>query len=107
MAQGSCLVLEAFSVSHGKASAYLPIIELLKDYFALSLKTTNGGRREKIGGKVLMLDRTLEDTLPYVFALLGVEERGELWADSPRTCGGGARWTPSSGFCCARASTSR
>ena len=33
-------------------------------------------RREKIGGKVLMLDRTLEDTLPYIFALLGVEETG-------------------------------
>jgi hypothetical protein len=24
---GGCLVLEAFSVSHGKASAYLPVIE--------------------------------------------------------------------------------
>jgi predicted ATPase len=33
LAQSGCLVLEAFSVSHGKASAYLPIIELLKDYF--------------------------------------------------------------------------
>src|SRR5215207_8776640 len=28
-----CLVLEAYSVSHGKASAYLPVIELLKSYF--------------------------------------------------------------------------
>src|SRR6202045_1342056 len=35
VAQNSCLVLEAFSVSHGKASAYLPVIELLKDYFGL------------------------------------------------------------------------
>ena len=31
-------------------------------------------RREKIAGKVLMLDRALEDTLPYLFALLGVDE---------------------------------
>ena len=29
-------------------------------------------RREKVGGKVLMLDRSLEDTLPYLFALLGI-----------------------------------
>jgi hypothetical protein len=31
-------------------------------------------RREKITGKVLTLDRTLEDTLPYLFALLGIAE---------------------------------
>ena len=36
IAGGRCLVLEAFSVSHGKASAYLPLIELLKNYFALT-----------------------------------------------------------------------
>src|SRR4029434_2754831 len=28
-----CLVLEAYSVSYGKASPYLPVIELLKSYF--------------------------------------------------------------------------
>jgi class 3 adenylate cyclase/ribosomal protein L40E len=78
VAQSSCLVLEAFSVSHGKASAYLPVIELLKDYFDLIPENDERRRREKIGGKVLMLDRTLEDTLPYVFALLGVEEVGML-----------------------------
>src|SRR5262245_51765891 len=31
--QDGCLVLEAFSVSYGKASPYLPVIELLKSYF--------------------------------------------------------------------------
>jgi class 3 adenylate cyclase/predicted ATPase len=80
VAQNSCLVLEAFSVSHGKASAYLPIIELLKDYFDLIAGDDERRRREKIGGKVLMLDRTLEDTMPYVFALLGVEETAGMLA---------------------------
>ena len=88
VAQSSCLVLEAFSVSHGKASAYLPIIELLKDYFDLTPEDDERRRREKIGGKVLMLDRTLEDTLPYLFALLGVEETagmlGQIAADLRR-----------------------
>ncbi|NOT55279.1 MAG: tetratricopeptide repeat protein, partial [Deltaproteobacteria bacterium] len=32
-------------------------------------------RRQKVIGKVLELDRTLEDTLPYLYALLGVEEQ--------------------------------
>jgi class 3 adenylate cyclase len=32
---GGCLVLDAYSVSHGKATAYLPVIELLKSYFRI------------------------------------------------------------------------
>jgi predicted ATPase len=32
-------------------------------------------RRERVIGKVLGLDRSLEDTLPYLFALLGIEEQ--------------------------------
>ena len=31
-------------------------------------------RREKVNGKVLTLNRSLEDTLPYLFALLGIAE---------------------------------
>ncbi|MBI3757625.1 MAG: AAA family ATPase [Deltaproteobacteria bacterium] len=70
-----CLVLEAYSVSHGKATAYLPVIELLKGYFDIQSQDDERKRREKVGGKVLMLDRSLEDTLPYLFALLGIEEQ--------------------------------
>src|SRR5262249_59606669 len=71
--QTGSLVLEAFSVSHGKASAYLPVIELLKTYCAIVPGDDERKRREKVGGKVLMLDRSLEDTLPYLFTLLGIE----------------------------------
>ncbi len=73
--QAGCLVLEAYSVSHGKASPYLPVIELLKSYFDIKPEDDERKRREKVAGKVLMLDRRLEDTLPYLFALLGIEER--------------------------------
>ena len=72
--QSGCLVLETFSVSHGKASAYLPIIEFLNNYFEIQADDDARKRREKITGKVLTLDRVLEDALPYLFALLGVEE---------------------------------
>jgi tetratricopeptide (TPR) repeat protein len=70
-----CLVLEASSVSHGKATAYLPVIELLKSYFRIEPQDDERARREKVIGKVLTLDRSLEDTLPYLFALLGIEEQ--------------------------------
>jgi len=63
------MVLEAFSVSYGKASAYLPVLELLCEYFEISRDDDDRKRRERILGKVLGLDRTLEDTLPYLYSL--------------------------------------
>jgi class 3 adenylate cyclase/tetratricopeptide (TPR) repeat protein len=72
--QSGCLVLEAPSVSYGKASAYLPVIELLETYCAIAPEDDERKRREKVGGKVLILDRSLEDTLPYLFTLLGIED---------------------------------
>ena len=72
--QSGCLVLEAFAVSHGQASPYLPLIELLKHYFQIDPQDDERSRRERVIGKVLELDRSLEDTLPYLFALLGIEE---------------------------------
>jgi len=68
------LVLEGLSFSHGKATAYLPLIELLYDYFGIELNDEPRRRREKVAGKVTMLDRSLEETLPSLFALLGIVE---------------------------------
>jgi predicted ATPase len=67
-------VLETFSVSHGKTYPYLPLIELLKAYFQITPPDDERSRQEKITGKVLTLDHSLEDTVPYLFALLGVSE---------------------------------
>ncbi|MGH7916387.1 MAG: ATP-binding protein, partial [Candidatus Binataceae bacterium] len=81
MSRDDCFVMEAFSVSHGRASAYLPVIELLKGYFQIADQDDSRARREKITGKVLALDRALEDALPYLFALLRVEDPAS-WKDS-------------------------
>jgi tetratricopeptide (TPR) repeat protein len=72
--QSGSMVLETFSVSHGKASAYLPVIELLHGYFDIRAEDDARKRSEKVAGKIVMLDRSLEDTLPYLFALLGLVE---------------------------------
>jgi class 3 adenylate cyclase/tetratricopeptide (TPR) repeat protein len=66
------MVLEAFSVSHGKASSYLPVIDLLHSYFGIDSADDARKRREKVGGKVLMLDRALEEAIPYLLSLLGI-----------------------------------
>ena len=68
------MVLEAFSVSHDKASAYLPVLDLLHSYFKIASDDVARSRREKVAGKIAVLDRSLEDTLPYLYALLGIVE---------------------------------
>lgn len=70
----ACLVLETFSVSHGKAYPYLPLIELLKSYCQITAQDDERRRIEKITGKVLTLDRALEDCLPYLLHLSGAAE---------------------------------
>ena len=77
VSQSAWMTLEGFSVSHGKATAYLPVLDFLHQYFAIETADETRKRREKVGGKVLMLDRSLEDTLPYLFALLGLSERDD------------------------------
>jgi predicted ATPase/class 3 adenylate cyclase/ribosomal protein L40E len=78
--QSGWTVLEAFSVSHGKASAYLPVIDLLHNYFDISAGDDERKRREKVAGRIAILDRSLEDTLPYVFSLLGIVEGEDPFA---------------------------
>src|SRR5216683_2853759 len=72
--QSGWMVLETFSVSHGKASAYLPVLDLLQGYFKIAGEDDERTRREKVAGKITILERSLEDTLPYLFSLLGIVE---------------------------------
>src|SRR5215472_16398976 len=72
--QSGWLVLEALSFSHGKASAYLPVLDLLQSYFGIEPEDDSRKRREKVNGKVLTLDRALEDALPHLLGLLGLNE---------------------------------
>jgi predicted ATPase/class 3 adenylate cyclase len=69
-----CKVLEAYSVSHGKASAWLPVLELLRDYFGIKDVDDAAARREKVGVALAALDPSLNDARPYLFGLLGVVE---------------------------------
>jgi class 3 adenylate cyclase/tetratricopeptide (TPR) repeat protein len=73
------LILEAGSVSYGKATSYLPVIDLLKAYFKVNARETHREIREKVTGKLLTLDRTLEPTLPALLALLDVPVEDAHW----------------------------
>src|SRR5260370_8696896 len=66
--------LESFWVSQGKANEYLPVIDLMRNYLRIAGEDDERTRREKVAGKITILDRSLDDTLPYLFSLLGIVE---------------------------------
>src|SRR5262249_48855558 len=72
-------VLKASSVSYGKATSYLPVIDLLKGYFGIGDWDDLGGIRDKVTGAVLRLDRSLEPALLPLLALLDVPVDDAHW----------------------------
>jgi DNA-binding NtrC family response regulator/class 3 adenylate cyclase/tetratricopeptide (TPR) repeat protein len=73
------LVLECKSVSYGKATSYLPVINLLKGYFRIQDRDDLHEIREKVTARLLTLDRALEPTLPALLALLDVPVDDISW----------------------------
>src|SRR4030095_12153865 len=62
------LTLETSSVSWGKTTAYLPVVQLLKAYFQIQGSDDPLRVREKVSGKVLTLDQALATTNPALLA---------------------------------------
>jgi len=64
------LVLESKFASYGRATPYLPVIELLRDYFKISVDDSTRSIREKVTGRILKLDQSLQEAIPPVLDLL-------------------------------------
>ena len=73
------LIVESGSVSYGKATPYLPVIDLLRTYFGVENRDDPRRVRERIVGKILTLDRGLEPDLPALLALLDVPVDDVAW----------------------------
>jgi class 3 adenylate cyclase/tetratricopeptide (TPR) repeat protein len=73
------LIVESSSVSYGKATAFLPLIELLRGYFQIEARDEARKIREKVTGKLLSLDRALEPFLPALLWLLDVPVDDPPW----------------------------
>jgi class 3 adenylate cyclase/tetratricopeptide (TPR) repeat protein len=73
------LVVESSSVSYGKATAFLPLIDLLRAYFQIEPRDEPRKIREKVTGKLLSLDRALEPSLPGFLWLLEIPVEDAQW----------------------------
>ena len=62
----------ASGMPHGKSVPLLPVLDLLRDYYGITAADSAAIAREKIAGRLLLLDRAFDDVLPVVFDFLGV-----------------------------------
>ena len=67
-------VHEAHGAAHGKMVPYLLVFEFLRGYFGIDEQDSAQAMREKIAGKLLLLDPALADTLPLLLDFLGVPD---------------------------------
>ena len=88
------LVLESASVSYGKATSYLPVIDLLKAYFKIDTRDGTREIRERVEGKLLVLGEALKPMLPALLALLDVPVDDAAWQTLDAAVVASARSTP-------------
>src|SRR5262249_30761749 len=75
------LVLVSSAASYGKATPYLPVIELLKSYFHIEPRDDTDKVRERISEKVLSLERGLSPSLSAILALLDARVDDARWRE--------------------------
>jgi class 3 adenylate cyclase/tetratricopeptide (TPR) repeat protein len=72
--QDGLTVYEAHCPSHGVSVPLLPILELLRDYFGIHTEDSAQAAREKIAGRLILLDAEFGEMLPLLFDFLGVTD---------------------------------
>ena len=63
---------EARGVSHGKGIPFLPVMEMLRDFFEITDADSDERAREKVAGRLVLLDASLQEWLPLLFDFMGI-----------------------------------
>jgi len=79
-------ILRGQSMPHGKATPYLPIVNLLRHVFEIGSDTRFDAVAEQVGVRLAGLEPSLAADLPAFLAILGVPSHDPQWEvlDAPR-----------------------
>ncbi len=64
----------AHGLAHGRAMPFLPVLEFLRSFFGITDRDGDDAARERIAGRVFLLDESLGESLPLLFDFLGVPD---------------------------------
>jgi class 3 adenylate cyclase/tetratricopeptide (TPR) repeat protein len=67
-------VYEAQCQAHGSAIPFLPVLQMMRSYFGVTEHDPDQQAREKIAGRLLLLDESFAESLPLVFDFLAVPD---------------------------------
>ena len=67
-------VNQAHGVAHGQSIPFYPVLQMLRSYFGIIEQEPDKTIREKIAGKLLLLDEQFKEALPLIFDFLGVPD---------------------------------
>src|SRR5207247_52501 len=70
-------VWEAHGLAHAQSVPFLPVLQFLRDYFGIEEDDDDSIAREKIAGRMLLLDEAFREALPRLFEFLNVRDRAE------------------------------
>ncbi len=70
-------VLEGSAVAHGKNIPFLPMLQVFRSYYGISESDSDRAAREKIAGRVLLIDESFRRLLPLMFDFFGVPDPGQ------------------------------
>ncbi len=68
------MTYETTGVAHGKAIPFLPMLRLFRAFFGITEQDSEATARERIAGRMLLLDESLRESLPLVFDFMGVSD---------------------------------
>jgi hypothetical protein len=68
------MTYETTGVAHGKAIPFLPILRLFRAFFGITEQDSDATARERIAGRLLLLDERLRESLPLLFDFMGVPD---------------------------------
>ncbi len=67
-------VFEGRAVAHGRNIPLLPILEVWRAYFGITSVDDDRAARERIAGRMVLLDQRFAEALPLIFDFLGVAD---------------------------------